>query len=62
MAASMPINEILVCVEMVPNSNFAHQAWVICIVNQNRSFMANFIVIFKDITGPDDTCQGDLQA
>ena len=41
MAASMPTNEIWACVEMVPNSNFAHRARssqvnMLCIINKYR--------------------------
>ena len=41
MAASMPTNEILAYVEMVPNSNFAHRARssqinMLCVTNKYR--------------------------
>ena len=43
MAASMPTNEIWACVEMVPNSNFAHRARssqvnMLCVINKYRLY------------------------
>ena len=55
MAASMPTNEILACVEMVPNNNFARRARssqvnMLCIINEYRlcEFHLNALAGQKD--------------